>query len=282
MIDINYNTCINCKACVKICPVSIFFEKDGSIALRYKDSCIVCGHCVGVCPTSSVEHSDFPASKVHKIDRAELPSPDQLMLLIKSRRSNRAMSKNPVPEDKLRMILEAAHRAPTAENSQLIGFTVVTGAEKIRSISRFTIDTFSRVQKILANPFVKPVLKPFMRPVFKMIPVFERLKKSFEKGNDGIMRKSTAVIFITSSKKNRFAAADANLAYQNASLMAESLGVAQFYMGFVMAAVNTGDEEKLRKMLGIDGYIYAAMALGMPEVKFQNYIDRKDIEVSFR
>ncbi|MEG1574695.1 MAG: nitroreductase family protein [Bacteroidales bacterium] len=282
MININYDTCIQCENCVKICPASIFFTENGKIVLRNEDGCIVCGHCVGVCPTDSVVHSDFPKSKIHKINRAELPSPDQLMLLISSRRSNRAMGKKEVPEDKLQMILEAAHRAPTAENKQLINFTVIKGNEKVHAISQYTIDTFSRIQKILSNPIVKPIIKPFMRDTFKMIPVFDHLKSEFAKGNDGIMRGATTIIFITTKKSNRFGKEDANLAYQNASLMAESLGVAHFYMGFVLAAANIDKGVKLGKILDIDERVCAAMALGMPEVTFKNYIDRKDINISTR
>ncbi|MFQ7387325.1 MAG: nitroreductase family protein [Alistipes sp.] len=48
---------------------------------------------------------------------------------------------------------------------------------------------------------------------------------------------ATAVLFIHAPKESRFGAEDANLAYQNASLTAESLGVSQVYMGFVLTAV---------------------------------------------
>lgn len=88
-----------------------------------------------------------------------------------------------------------------------------------------------------------------------------------------------AVLFICTPKGSRMGAADANLAYQNGSLMAESLGVAQFYTGFVLNAANM-KKQKLEKMLGIDGQINAGMALGMPLFRFKNYIDRKEIEVT--
>ena len=72
----------------------------------------------------------------------------------------------------------------------------------------------------------------------------------------------------------------ANLAYQNGSLMAESLGVAQFYTGFVCSAVEQDRNRRLAKMLGISGKIRAGMALGIPAFRYPNYIDRKDINVT--
>jgi hypothetical protein len=100
-----------------------------------------------------------------------------------------------------------------------------------------------------------------------------------EKGKDiGILRGATAVLLIHTPKSARWGCVDSNLAYQNASLMAESLGVAQFYTGFVLRATKVR-RKKLEKMLGINGDIHAGMALGMPKFEYLNYIDRKDINV---
>ena len=111
---------------MRVCPSKIFTQpaSGGEIGLQGIGSCIVCGHCVAVCPTGSVEHGDFPPQKVHPVDRELLPSPEQVMLLCKARRSNRAFTAKPVPEETLDRILEAAHRAPTASNLQRVAFTL--------------------------------------------------------------------------------------------------------------------------------------------------------------
>lgn len=95
-----------------------------------------------------------------------------------------------------------------------------------------------------------------------------------------ILRNATALILIHTPGNSRFGCQDANLAYQNGSLMAESLGVSQFYTGFVCSAIHQDKQGKLAKILGIQGKIHAGMALGMPAFEFPNYIDKKDIEVN--
>lgn len=81
-IHINQNTCIRCKKCVRICPSVLFtLQEDKGIEVN-ADDCISCGHCVAVCPTNSIEHADFPPEKVHTIDRSQLPTADQVELLI--------------------------------------------------------------------------------------------------------------------------------------------------------------------------------------------------------
>ena len=74
---------------------------------------------------------------------------------------------------------------------------------------------------------------------------------------------------------------DGNLAYENASLMAEALGVSQIYMGFVLTAVRQDRKAKLAAMLGLgDRRICAVMALGMPQFRYPNYIDRAPAPVT--
>ena len=278
-LKINDSRCIRCQRCVKICPAGIFYEDNGRICIKNESSCIFCGHCVAVCPKDAVEHAAFPNGSVHPFSLADLPSPAQLMLLIKSRRSNRAFSGREIPEESLRMIMEAAAAAPTAQNSRDVHFVLVRKPETLRAVTEYTLDSFMKVVRLLDNPFMRMLLGRKLAGVYKLVPKFKEMYRRFHAGEgDMILRDAKAVLFIYSSEKSRFGAADCNLAYQNASLMAESLGVAQFYTGFVMAALERDKKGRLNAILGLkDVKIHAGMALAVPLFRFEKYVDREDL-----
>lgn len=280
-LAIDEATCIRCGKCAKVCPSLVIVqpERGEAVTVPRPSDCISCGHCVAVCPTGSVKHSFFPPEKVHPADRSQLPSPDQFMLLCSVRRSNRAFNGKPVPHEHLTRILEAARRAPTASNRQEVSFTLITDPEKLRFVSRFTLDTFSAIARKLEHPLLRPALRRIMPGAYKYLPSFHRMIGEYERGNDMILRGASALILIHTPQENAFGTIDSNLAYQNGSLMAESLGVSQFWTGFVYMALRHGKAARFCRELGIEGTIHAGMALGMPQFQYPNYIDRKPMHL---
>ena len=152
--------------------------------------------------------------------------------------------------------------------------------EKLKEVANFTIGVFDSIAKTLLNPIVKCFLKPFMKDLYAYVPAFKKMKRDHQEGKDPILRKATALLFIHTPKSYRFGAEDANLAYQNASLMAQSLDISQIYMGFVLTATKQDKKRRLEQMLGIDGKIHAIMALGIPSFQYPNYADRKELRVN--
>ncbi|MBD8387644.1 nitroreductase family protein [Dysgonomonas sp. BGC7] len=281
-IDIDNESCIKCSKCVKVCPAYILTQESAKaeINVRNVQTCIGCGHCVAVCPTDSVIHSLFPQEKVHTLNRDIIPSPEQVMELCKARRSNRAFLSSPVPESYLRQIVEAAHLAPTASNGQEVSFTLVTNPDLLKQVSDITIDTFEATVKKISNPLIKPFLGLISPEAKGAASKLNAVIAKHKSGTDAILRGAKAILFIHTPSTANFGRQDSNLAYQNASLMAESLGVSQFYTGYVCIAIDLDKKKKLAKLLNIEGNIHAGMALSMPAFKFPKYTDREDLKLT--
>ncbi len=261
-------TCIHCGECVSICPAHILIQetKQGEIGIRNLPTCIECGQCVAICPTDSVTHSTFPPETVHKINESLIPSPDAVMELIRKRRSNRSFSDKEVPMELLDKILEAAHFAPTGANMQMLQYTLVANDKILQEVTANTIKVIDQQLKTLKDSGNEG-----------MLSMMRHLSISYKKGTDLILRGAKALMLIHSTAN---ASADANIAYQNASLMAESLKVGHFYTGYIYICSSMDKEGIIKKALGIEGNIYAGMALGMPNYSFKKYIDRKPMVVN--
>lgn len=275
-IKINQHNCIKCLKCVRVCPAAIFNQNrvNKEIITNSIETCIGCGHCVDVCPTNAIKHSVFSEDDIYDIDYSMLPTPEQLLLLMQSRRSNRVISSKNIPSEYIDQIIEAAYYAPTAQNARELSFKVITNKDILEQIESLTMKTFIGIRNKLMNPIIKCLLKPFMKDTYAMVPEFDRLQQEHIDGKSPIIRNATALLVFHAPKKHLFALEDANLAYQNASLMAQSLGVTQIYMGFIMSAIKYGNENKFNKLLGIENRAYAIMALGIPVFSYPKFTKR--------
>lgn len=280
-LSIDSEKCIRCGRCVGICPSLVFGqeEKGAEVKVLQAENCIGCGHCVAVCPAGAVVHPEFPPEKVHAFGYADYPAAEQMLLLCRARRSNRAFSGRPVPEEWLEQIVEAAYRAPTASNGQEVAFTLVSDPGRLQMLTEFTLGVFRKALRKMQHPLLRPLVKLAMPDALRYEPVFGRLLQEYAVGNDLVLRGAKAVLLIHTPRESRFGCQDANLAYQNGSLMAECLGVSQFYTGFVCSAVQQEGKGSLERKLGIEGKIQAGMALGMPAFRYTGYVDRRELRL---
>lgn len=277
MISINNDTCIRCGKCQRVCPAFIpVIEQDTAPSLRHPEVCIGCGHCVDVCPTGAYVHTDFPADSIHDINRNILPEPESLMELIRSRRSNRTITATPIPQRSLDMIQEAARYAPTAQNSRQVHIHLITDDEALLKVETATINYFMSLARFMLLPPVKAIMRPFLRKLYNEVPALMAMNEQFKKGQRPCICNCTALLILSVPKDYSFGAQDCNLAYQNSSLMAESLGVSQIYMGFVQTAMFMMGCKRAAKVLGIPkGHkAFAIMGLGIPAFKYAKYTTR--------
>lgn len=278
-IEANPELCTQCGRCAKVCPAYVLVQKSKGteILVQHPQRCIHCGHCMDVCPVNAMIHSAFPPSQVHKVQTDLLPSPESLMELIRSRRSNRTLTDKPIEEKNLQQILEAARYAPTAENSRKVKLHLITDSHKIYLVEKSVLDFFMRLAKILLFPPVKFILKPFLKDLYSSAPELLAMNKLFKEGKRPVTCQATALLFFTAPKGYRFGYQDCNLAYQNASLMAECIGISQIYMGFVQVAFQMMGRKKVARLLGMEETqrVFAIMGLGIPAFRYPKYVERK-------
>ncbi len=274
-IQINPMRCIACGRCVRVCPAFVFEAKAPTAQPEalHPEMCIGCGHCVSICPVNAIEHAAFPPERVHPVDAGKQPTAEQLMHLLRTRRSHRNFSDAPVARATLEQLVDAAHYAPTASNQQEIGVMIIDAPDQLQYIIDFTLQTFERVEQLVKIPMLGALITA-RHPDAKRIAMFvKKIRALRSEKRDLILRQAKAVLFFYAPENARFGTEDANLAYQNASLLAHCLDLGHFYTGFVLAATRRAPGT-LERALHIPGTLRAGMAIGMPDFHYPRYPDR--------
>lgn len=275
-ISADASLCRHCRRCVQVCPASVLaWSADRVPHLAHASQCIGCGHCVDVCEPGALHHSLFPAERVHEVRRDLLPTPESLMALLHARRSNRTITDCPVPQEVLDDLLEAARYAPTAENTRRVRVTVVEG-DSLHRLEDAVMRFFLRLARVLMARPVRPLTRLLLPDLYAEAPELARFRKRWEAGELPCCCNASCVLVFSAPAGYDFAWQDCNLAYQNASLMAEVHGVSQIYLGLVQTALRFMPRSRVSRLLGLpQGHVPRAfMAVGIPRFLYPRYTER--------
>jgi ferredoxin len=141
ILDVDEDKCIKCRQCVRDCPEGLFHEnaENSGTGIHFSDpyeDCRQCGHCIAVRFVDAIEFEALEKPPV--FDGVEQPSTlisyETLLKFLMARRAIRQFKSEPVPEVKINAVLEAMRHAPTALNSQRLGYIVITDPARIRHL----------------------------------------------------------------------------------------------------------------------------------------------------
>ena len=248
-IAIDEEKCIGCSLCVKDCPGSCLSVENGKAQAR-QIGCIQCGHCYAICPQGAVRMTEYDCIDEPVVSMTELDS-STLLAAMRSRRTIRQFTDQPVEKDKIRKILEAGRYSPTGGNSQTVSFTILGSRQD--AAEKICVNLFRKAKD--AGSVVVSGLKSFEIP-------------------DNFFFKGAPLVILVSSRST----VDAGLASSYMEIMAESLGLGVLYSGFFITC--TRISRKLRSLLRIPRGQKAVtcMIIGYPAVKYRRIVPRKPLK----
>ena len=284
LIAINGETCRKEGLCVRVCPKVFTQDEAGSVpAVSRPEFCNDCGHCLLICPAGAIRHERLAPAGVHAVDDGLLPSFEQVQELIRTRRSIRNFLDRPVERELIGKVIEGARYAPSAKNIQSTQFIVVDDRDVLEKIASTVAGWLGRSAKKLKNPMIRSVY--LMRGLTtkeeftRWVGQFELTARNMERGIDTILYNAPALILFHADKRTRFAEANANLALQNATFTACTLGLGSFYTGYVVSAC--AHDKSIPRFLDVpEGHrIYAGLTLGYPKIGFSRWIERNPARI---
>jgi nitroreductase/NAD-dependent dihydropyrimidine dehydrogenase PreA subunit len=256
MISFDYNKCIYCLNCSKVCPIKAIGVKDNKPAFIREGNCISCGHCISVCPVEAVSGDFNDSLPGKKIKNLNIPSSQHIEDFILSRRSIRAYDNREVEKDVLDKILRIAAHAPTGSNSQNVKYFVVgkKGTEHLEQLGReyFLQQPKEWIGEIMLNEGYRVLLGA---------PVTIGL---YSKKGQGLY--------------------NCAIAGQNLVLAAYSLGLGTCYNGIFTGAYHKSKAIQEYFDLPEDHEMHMFISLGYPDpkVRYKHAMERKSADVIWK
>jgi nitroreductase/NAD-dependent dihydropyrimidine dehydrogenase PreA subunit len=279
--------CTGCGLCMSVCPAFVLELRDKKARVVRGDWCIGCGQCGAVCPVEAILHETSAKGKGVRLGSRPAVTAEQLMLLLRERRSIRSYRHKPVPKKLLQRIVEAGRYAPTGSNSQNVRYLLLTSAEEISSLRKMAVAFYERIFKLVRNRIGALVLKAFaggriVEELKESIPKLEHVKELMDRGKDCLFYDAPAVMVVHAESWDTTSAFNCALALYNCSLMAHALGVGCCFNGYLQGAVN--NSRRIKKWLGIpqDHRCFGAMTLGYQGVRYQRLVKRDPVTVAWR
>ena len=285
-VAIDKTRCACCGACVETCSERIFAQTEsGAIPHRlHPGLCIACGHCVAMCPHEAVRHPAFPDGTVHAVNRGNMPRVEQVMEMLRMRRSIRHFEDRPVENPVMEQVLEGARCAPSAHNFQTTEYVVVRDKAVLRTITDLVASCYAGVMRQLKNPVIRTlygltVSKGEIRSALHLLPDFEMVVEAAQQGEDPFLHDAPCLVVTHAARSVNFPEANAILALHNATLVAQALGLGSFLVGYLVGACKR--DKRIPRLLSVpnDHEVYGALALGYPKREFKNWVERRPLRV---
>ena len=287
-IHINTELCTKCGTCVLICPETVFVQKKKELfpELSHDELCFSCGHCVAICPVGAISHTDFSEGKITPVDKKKTPSAEQVVELLRKRRSIRAFKDKPVKKELIEQIIDGANRAPSGHNVQSTEFAVVQDKDVLKKIVELTSTYLAKTAKQLRNPIIRSLLlmvaKHEIKSALHSLGDFDKIVDEVQQEKDTILFHAPVLLVFHAAKSAIFSEFNAHLALYNASLVCHGLGLGSFVAGYVIAACKR--DTSISELLSIpdNHQIYGALAVGYPKFTYKRAIERKPLQIIWK
>ena len=271
-LEVNQDKCNSCGICVLTCPIGIIQMDDANTLPLWIQNggelCIKCGHCVATCPTDAIAVDSIRPEVCDSIDKGLLPSPEQVELLIKSRRSIRVYKEDKVPRDILAKLVDIARYAPSGHNMQPVNWLIIEDSNEVKRLAGFVAD------------WMRATIKdnPGMAQAFRL----DRLIQSWDSGKDTIMRSAPHAIVAYGHKANPIAPQAGVIALTTLELAAYAQDLGACWAGYFHAAAMTFPPMIEALNLPEDHQCLGAMMIGYPKHKYLKIPTRNEPQIIWR
>lgn len=262
---VDESTCTRCDQCVLDCPSRII-ERTGDgvpfIRPENEERCIQCQHCLAVCPPAAVSIFGRDPGRSVPLAKGAFPGVEQMITLVRGRRSVRRYRDEDVDSVLLQRLLAALSNAASGVNRRALTFSVI---DDKAVMARFRVKALNGLAEAGKAGRVPERFAYLMQAV----PAWT------DQGIDMIFRGAPHLLAVSAAPESVCPQEDVNLALAYFELMAQSAGWGTVWCG--MAKMTLEVLPELKETLGLPtGHFYYTMLFGLPAVRYARTVQRDD------
>ncbi|HOY30786.1 MAG TPA: nitroreductase family protein [Bacteroidales bacterium] len=293
VIKIDKEKCSGCGLCVSVCKDFglVVTDKKATLSENALFGCIACGHCMAVCPEDAIEiygRELSPADLFKLPEKEAMAGYESLVHLLKSRRSIREFKDQPVGQELIARILDAASTAPMGLPPSDVNVLILDSKKKVRKFSEDYCAFLESIKWFVSGWFLA-AMRPFWGKtndeLFRKFirPLFEAYTGNMKKGLDFVMYDAPLAIYFYGSPYCD--PADPLIAATYAMIAGESLGLGTCMLGGIHPMIQYSRKgKKFREAQGIrfpsrEGLF---VIFGYPAVKYSKGLHRTFASVTYK
>lgn len=296
IVRINQDLCKACGICGHVCPrhIPVTMENDNKkitmISSERIGLCMECGHCVSVCPNNAIQVEGLKSEEFAPFKELDIDD-NQLLSLMKQRRSVRRYKDKPVPREIIDRIIDAAHSSPTGTGRRATGVIVIDNPKTLATLSELVYKEYEGLEKYLKNPiarfFIKRQVKrrkgnEMLRTLLDFVmPGMHWYIRWYREGkSDEILRDCPALMLFHSPIYEPMSAYNCVIAAFHAIMMAQVMGIGTCFNDLIPQVCFRGP---ITNLLGLsdDREVYASITMGYSKYQFKRMPPRKLAEVRY-
>jgi len=263
LITVNEEKCIKCGLCVEECPLGVLKLEAAGPKEVNPDACFACGHCVAICPKEAIDNKKSPLAMQSEIEEVPKLSPEEAKNFIRARRSIRSYKNTPVEREKLMQLVDVAHLAPTASNSQGISYLIIDDKKAIQLAVEECINWFEN------DPTWSKMLAGM-------------IKGYRENKVDTILRDAPSIILTLAAADFYNGRENSMISLSYLELYAPSLGLGSCWAG-VFEICARSENSPINKIFNIPEKkkITGVVMVGYPKYSYKRFTERQPLSASF-
>jgi nitroreductase len=233
-----------------------------TIAADLEQFCIGCMHCVAICSEGSVSILGYGPEQGIELKGATLPSPEEMELLIKGRRSTRNYQDRNVNSKLIDKLVEVASHAPSGHNDRQLLYTLIDDKGIVYDLRE---EAFDGIEKLINDGELPEGMEMF-------VDIMNVWKAN---GKDILFRGAPHMLIVSASRDSASPLHDSIIALSTFDLYCASHGIGTNWNGLATLTISQL-VPALKAKLGIpeDHEIGYVMGFGLPAIKFKRTISR--------